>query len=112
VALPFELNWPSFFFGIALVVLLGFGVFVITWAGQYLGAPFQPQKVVHKTEKTPWQVTMGCLGSFLLTAGLAVALVAVLVMTVLKVPWSEITFMLVVAAASLLAGLFIRSALS
>lgn len=51
----------SVVFGVWLVLLVAFVVSSVRWVWGGVNRPFQPQRVVHTTEKTPWQVLMGAL---------------------------------------------------
>jgi hypothetical protein len=69
---PIDLG--SFVVAVVVVVVVGFVVFrVKIWWGKFT-ALFQPQTVVHKTSKTPFQVLLDSLASLGLIVGSLYAL--------------------------------------
>lgn len=106
--LPFDVHWPSFWFGFGLVVVLGFVVFLVNWFGQYLGTPFKPQMVVQTTKKTPWQVVMGCASSWLLIAGVGLLIAVGITVLFMNAQLPEVTWMIAIAVVSFIAGVLTR----
>jgi hypothetical protein len=68
--------------------------------------------VIQTTKKTPMQVVMGWAGSLLMLAGVGVLLAAGFIVLFMDAEWSEVTWMLVVGAVSLVAGVVMRAVLA
>lgn len=105
--LPFDLHMPSFLFGVGVVVLFAFIVFLINWIGNQ-SSPFKPQTVIQTTKKTPWQVVMGCMSSVLMLGGLGVIIAVGVVVIWSGATLPEVGWMIGIAAVSFVTGLFVR----
>jgi uncharacterized membrane protein len=110
--LPFDVDTRSFLLGIAVIAIPAFFVFLVNWLNVKTPSPFKPQVVIQTTKKTPMQVVMGWAGSLLIIAGVGVLLAALFIVLFMNAEWTEVTWMLVVAAVSFLAGVVMRAVLA
>jgi hypothetical protein len=109
MALPFDVDWRSFWLGFAVVAVPAFLLFVFGIWSKPVPSPFKPQTVLLTTKKTPWQVVMGWLGSVLIMVAVGIALAAVVIVLFLGGELAEMWWLIVVAAVCLLTGVLLRA---
>jgi hypothetical protein len=109
MALPFEVDWRSFWLGVAVIAVPAFLAFVLSVWNKGVPSPFKPQAVVLTTKKTPWQVVMGWLGAGLVRLSIGFLLATLIIVLFFGGQWAELWWLLVGAAVSLLTGVLLRT---
>lgn len=76
-----QVGWridASFWRGVIITAFIGYAAFKIRVWLEKAFSPYQPQKVVHLTNKTPWQVFAdGCANAVILVLALALIVVVI-----------------------------------